>query len=146
MKRELCGAERHGFPLWLVMADLDHFKCINDTHGHEAGDTVLKRFGELLRLNTRVSNLCGRIGGEEFILAISPVDRGGAETAIERIRGQLEAENFVFEGSVITATASFGIAVFQGSNAQSFDKLLRDADEALYAAKRKGRNRLEFSS
>lgn len=60
-KRELCGAERHGFGLWLVMADLDHFKSINDTYGHEAGDLVLKRFAEILRRNTRSSNLCGRM-------------------------------------------------------------------------------------
>lgn len=146
MKRELCGAERHGFPLWLVMADLDHFKSINDTHGHQAGDVVLKRFAELLRANTRTSNLCGRIGGEEFVLALSHVDRAGVKTAIERIRGQFESEAFVFDGITLKATASFGVEEFQGSNALSFDTLLRGADAALYRAKHNGRNRVEFSS
>jgi two-component system, cell cycle response regulator len=146
MKRELSGAERHGFALWFVIADLDHFKRINDTHGHQSGDVVLKRFAELLRANTRTSNLCGRLGGEEFVLALSHVDRAGVETSIERIRRQFEAEKFGFDGKVVTATASFGIAGFQGGNAPGLDQLLRDADAALYIAKGKGRNRLEFSS
>jgi diguanylate cyclase (GGDEF)-like protein len=145
-KRELCGAERHGFGLWLVMADLDHFKSINDTHGHEAGDLVLKGFAEVLRRNTRASNLCGRMGGEEFVLVLSHIDRAGVETAIERIRRQFEAEEFTFGGRVLAATASFGIAGFQGSKAPSPDMLLRNADAALYRAKHKGRNRVEFSS
>jgi two-component system, cell cycle response regulator len=145
-KRALSGAQRHGFALWLVMADLDHFKRVNDTHGHEAGDVVLKRFAELLRANTRTSNMCGRIGGEEFVLSLSHVDRAGVEIAIERIRRQFEAEKFAFDGKVVTATASFGIAGFEGSNAPSLDQLLRSADAALYIAKGKGRNRLEFSS
>ena len=146
MKRELSGAERHGFALWLVMADLDHFKSVNDTHGHEAGDVVLTRFAELMRANTRTSNMCGRIGGEEFVLALSHVDKAGVEIAIERIRRQFEAEKFAFGGKVVTVTASFGIARFHGNNAPALDSLRRDADAALYVAKRKGRNRLEFSS
>jgi two-component system, cell cycle response regulator len=145
-KRELSGAERHGFALWLAMADLDHFKSINDTYGHEAGDLVLKSCAELLRRNTRASNLCGRIGGEEFVMTLSHVDRAGVETAMERIRRQFEAEKFAFEGRVLTATASFGVAGFQGSTAPGLDELLRDADAALYVAKGKGRNRVEFSS
>ena len=100
----------------------------------------------MLRRNTRVSNLCGRIGGEEFVTALSHVDRAGVETAIERIRRQFEAEEFTFGGSVLKATASFGIAAFQGSLDPSPDTLLRNADAALYRAKHKGRNRIEFSS
>jgi two-component system, cell cycle response regulator len=145
-KREISGAERHGFALWLAMADLDHFKRINDNHGHEAGDVVLKRFAKILQANTRTSNMCGRIGGEEFVVVLSHVDRAGVQIAIERIRRQFEAEKFTFDGKVVTGTASFGIAGFQRSNAPDFDKLLREADVALYAAKHKGRNRLEFSS
>lgn len=66
--RQLQGAARHGFPLWVAMADLDRFKSINDTYGHDAGDAVLKKFAEILKINTRSSNMCARIGGEEFIL------------------------------------------------------------------------------
>ncbi len=69
--RQLSGAVRHGFPLWVVMADLDSFKSVNDTYGHEAGDVVLKKFADLLRANTRSSNICGRIGGEEFVVVLT---------------------------------------------------------------------------
>ncbi len=144
-KRELSGAARHGFSFWLAMADLDHFKNINDCYGHEAGDQVLKGFARILKENTRSSNICGRIGGEEFVIALSHADRTGVETAVERIRSQLEAAEFLFDGIVVKATVSFGITGFRGTNAQSFDELLRNADEALYRAKRRGRNRLEFT-
>jgi diguanylate cyclase (GGDEF)-like protein len=143
--RQLKGAARHGFEFWVVVADLDHFKSINDNFGHDAGDIVLKKFAALLRTNTRTSNICGRIGGEEFILGLSHVGKPGIQIAVNRIRQQLEAEQFTFGGRLISVTASFGIAGFQGGNAPEIDVLLRNADTALYAAKRKGRNRLEFA-
>jgi diguanylate cyclase (GGDEF)-like protein len=145
-KRELSGAARYGFAFWLVMADLDHFKSINDKYGHEAGDIVIKRFAELLRANTRASNLCGRVGGEEFVLALAHVDRAGVQIAVERIRRGFEAEKLAFGGTSMRATASFGIAGFQGSGAPDLDQILRDADAALYTAKHRGRNRIEFAS
>jgi two-component system, cell cycle response regulator len=144
-KRELSGAARHGFSFWLAIADLDHFKTINDSYGHEAGDLVLQRFAAILKENTRSSNICGRIGGEEFVIALSHGDRAGVETAVDRIRRQLATEEFPFGGRVVKVTASFGIAGFHGNNAPDLDELLRSADEALYRAKREGRNRLEFS-
>jgi diguanylate cyclase (GGDEF)-like protein len=111
---------------------LDHFKKINDSCGHEAGDPGLKRFAGILKGNTRSSNMCGRIGGEEFVIALSHGDRIGVETAVDRIRRQFEAEEFLFDRIVVKATASFGIAGFRGSNAPVLDELLRKADEALY--------------
>lgn len=144
--RELAGAARHGFPLWVAIADLDHFKNINDCHGHEAGDIVLRRFAEVLRANTRASNMSARIGGEEFVTVLVHTDKAGVQTAIERIRQQFEAEHFTFAGKVTAASASFGIAEFRGSDAPSFDQLLRCADAALYRAKRMGRNRFVFAS
>ena len=143
--RELSGAGRHRFSFWLAMADLDHFKSINDTHGHEAGDIVLKRFAEILRVNTRASNMCARTGGEEFVFTLSHADRAGVEIAVERVRRQFEAEEFVFDGIVVKATASFGIVGSHGRSTADLGGLLRQADAALYTAKRKGRNRLEFS-
>lgn len=143
--RELSGAARHGFPLWMSIADLDNFKNVNDSYGHEAGDTVIKKFAELLKANTRASNMCGRIGGEEFVVAISHADRAGVQIAIERIRREFEAEMFTFDGNVFGVTASFGIAGLQGRDGMSLDELFRDADAALYRAKRKGRNRIEFA-
>jgi diguanylate cyclase (GGDEF)-like protein len=144
--RELAAAARHGFPLWVAMADLDHFKNINDSHGHESGDIVLRRFADVLRANTRASNMCARIGGEEFVTVLAHTDKAGVQTAIERIRQQFEAQHFSFVGRLTAATASFGIAGFRGSDEPSFDQLLRCADAALYRAKRMGRNRLVFAS
>jgi two-component system cell cycle response regulator len=141
--REMAGAVRHGFSFWLVMADLDHFKRINDTHGHEAGDAVLRNFADLLKANTRASNMCGRFGGEEFLIALSHTGKAGVQTAIERIRTKFETQEHLFAGSRIHATASFGIAGLQ-PRASTFDKLLREADAALYRAKHQGRNRVEF--
>jgi diguanylate cyclase (GGDEF)-like protein len=145
-RRELSGAGRHGFPFWVVLADLDRFKNINDRHGHEAGDTVLKKFAEILHSTTRSSNMCGRFGGEEFVIALAHVEKSGVRLAIERTRAQFEAERFRFDGMEMAATASFGIAGFQGTEPPRLDELLRDADAALYAAKRNGRNRIEFAS
>jgi len=145
--RELKGAARHGFTFWVVMADLDRFKNVNDTYGHDAGDLVLQKFADLLRANTRGSNISGRIGGEEFVLVISHIGKGDVLTAVERIRRQLEVERFSTGAGVISITASFGISGFQGSSrAPQFKDLLRSADTALYAAKHAGRNRIEFAS
>jgi diguanylate cyclase (GGDEF)-like protein len=143
--RELRGAARHGFPFWIVMADLDRFKSINDTHGHEAGDAVLKRLAEVLRANTRASNICGRFGGEEFVIAMAHGDRPDVATAVDRIRRSFEAEVFTFSGAVVRVTASFGVSGFQGARAPELSQLFREADAALYEAKRNGRNRIEFA-
>lgn len=143
--RELSGALRYGFSFWVVLVDLDHFKKINDEQGHEAGDLVLKRFAEILTRNTRSSNYCGRIGGEEFVIILSHSDRQGVSTAIERLRKQLESEEFELGETILKVTASFGIAGLHNGEKRDFSGLLRLADAALYAAKRGGRNRLEFA-
>jgi two-component system chemotaxis response regulator CheY len=143
--RELSAAARHGFPLWVVMADLDRFKSINDAHGHEAGDRVLKQFAAILKAHTRASNICGRIGGEEFVAVIGHSNRAGVQIAIDRVREEVERQTFAIRGANLQITASFGIAGFQGGKAPEFALLLRDADVALYAAKECGRNRIEFA-
>jgi diguanylate cyclase (GGDEF)-like protein len=144
-KRQLSGAARHGFPMWIAIADLDHFKEVNDKFGHEAGDLVLQRFAQLMRANTRASNFCGRLGGEEFVMVLSHSDMRGASTAMARLRQELEAETFEFAGSPLRVTASFGVAGFHSRKAPEFAELLRQADGALYAAKANGRNRIEFA-
>jgi len=143
--RQLSGAVRHGFSFWVVMADLDSFKSVNDTYGHEAGDLVLKRFADVLRANTRTSNICGRIGGEEFVLVITHVAKPSIQIAIDRIRCELEAQQFSSEDRIFGITASFGISGFQQGAVPNFGQVLREADVALYAAKRGGRNRIEFA-
>lgn len=144
-KRQLSGAARHGFPMWIAIADLDHFKEVNDKFGHEVGDLVLQRFAQLMRANTRASNFCGRLGGEEFVMVLSQSDMRGASTAMARLRQKLEAETFDFAGLPLRVTASFGVAGFHGRKAPEFAELLRQADGALYAAKANGRNRIEFA-
>lgn len=144
--REISGAARHSFPFWVVMADLDHFKQVNDTHGHEAGDIVLKRFAELLKANTRASNMCARLGGEEFFIGLTHVESAGVQIAVERIRTQFEAKSFEFNGTTLRVTASFGIAGLQASTPSTLEQLLRDADAALYRAKENGRNRVEWAA
>ncbi len=139
---QLEGASRHGFPLWVAMADVDRFKNVNDTYGHDAGDIVLKKFAEILKINTRRSNMCARFGGEEFVLVLTQVEKKGVEIAMERIRKQLESVVFTFEGRSLSVTASFGVSRFQGT-APDFDLLKKRADLALYSAKRNGRNRVE---
>lgn len=143
--RQLNGAVRYGFPLWIAIIDLDHFKKVNDTYGHQAGDLVLRQVAEIIKDNTRSSNLCGRLGGEEFVIVFSQVNFDGAGTALERLRAKLQCEKFEFEGTTLDVTASFGVAGFQGKEAPEFAELLRRADEALYRAKQKGRNRVQFA-
>lgn len=142
--RELSGAARYRFGFWLVMADLDKFKVINDNYGHAAGDEVLKRFSAVLRDNTRASNICARLGGEEFVIALSHLDRQGVSTAIERLRCSFAAESFGFAPS-LSVTASFGVAGLADGRPVELAVLLSQADAALYRAKRQGRNRFEFS-
>lgn len=143
--RQVHAAARHDFSIWIVMADLDHFKRVNDTYGHEAGDVVLKGFAEILQKNSRRSNMCGRMGGEEFVLVLTHVERENIVVAIERIRKQFQAREFRFDNQTFSATASFGIAGFRGMAPPDFGVLLARADAALYSAKHKGRNRIEFA-
>jgi two-component system, cell cycle response regulator len=144
--RELSAAARHGFTIWVVMADLDSFKKVNDTYGHDAGDEVLKRFAETLKVNTRLSNFCGRLGGEEFLIVITHTDEAGTKCIVERIRERFGTIDFRFGNSSTTVTASFGVAGFHGNKPPDLNTLMAQADVALYAAKHKGRNRTEFAS
>src|SRR6185295_4369336 len=89
---ELPAAARHGFAFWVVAIDLDHFKQVNDTHGHDAGDTVLKTFGEILRSNTRSSDISGRTGGEEFLHVLTRADSAHIPMVVERTRAKLAAQ------------------------------------------------------
>jgi two-component system cell cycle response regulator len=144
---QLSGAARHGFSFWVVQADLDHFKQVNDTFGHEAGDAVLKKFAKILKDHLRRSDLCGRLGGEEFLMVLTHTTRENALAAIERIRAELEMTPLIFRGCTVAVTASFGLAGFEGNQSPSgFTKLQRLADAALYSAKRKGRNRVEIAA
>ena len=136
--RQLSAAARHDFSIWAVMADLDLFKKVNDTYGHDAGDTVLKSFSEILRSNTRQSDMCARLGGEEFLVIITHSDKEGVKTVVERIRKQFENTKVIVGTATIAATASFGIAGFRGIKPPDLDAIVARADAAMYAAKHNG--------
>jgi two-component system, cell cycle response regulator len=138
--RQLRGAARHGFPLWVVLGDLDSFKKINDNYGHDAGDAVLRRFSEILKGNTRASDICGRMGGDEFLLVITHVASEYIQSTVNRMREEWAGCEFEFGGSAVSITASFGLAGFCGQEAPTFQTLVQRADKALYAAKRSGGN------
>ena len=145
--RELNSAARNGFSVWAIVADLDRFKHINDTFGHNAGDEVLRKFAKILKDHTRRSDLCGRLGGEEFLIVMTHATRQDAERVAERIRAEFESVPFDFSGCSMIATSSFGIAGFEANQAQpSFASMVSQADAALYQAKGAGRNRVEIAS
>ena len=143
---QLSAAARHRFSFWVVFADLDNFKKVNDSFGHHAGDTVLKQFANLLRQSSRRSDICARIGGEEFLFVLTHNTETSARAVIERIRAEFADTKFQFGGEPVSVTASFGVAEFRREAAQDFEELVRRADSALFEAKRLGRNRVEFSS
>jgi diguanylate cyclase (GGDEF)-like protein len=142
--RQLRGAARHGYSLWVVHADLDSFKSINDNHGHDAGDQVLREFGAILKEYTRASDISGRMGGDEFLLVLTHVDEKHIRLTVERLRGHLASKYFSFGGQSISVTASFGVCGFQGKEPLEFSRLVRQADKALYCAKRAGRNQIKI--
>jgi len=138
--KQLRGAARHGFSLWVVVADIDSFKTINDTFGHHAGDIVIKTFADCLKRCTRVSDICGRLGGDEFLLVMTHVESGDIEATVNRFREQFAALSFPFQGQSVSVTSSFGIAGCVGKDMPEFGGLVRKADQMLYEAKRAGRN------
>jgi diguanylate cyclase (GGDEF)-like protein len=138
---ELARAERFPGPLSVVIADLDDFKEVNDRHGHQAGDVILREFAGLLSAGVRDIDLAGRWGGEEFLLVLPGTDLDGATHVAERIRLAL-ADRVVLsvDGKPIRVTASFGVASYR--QAQTASGLFAAADGALYEAKRSGKNRV----
>jgi diguanylate cyclase (GGDEF)-like protein len=141
--KQLSGAVRHNFPFWVILADLDEFKSINDAFGHDAGDAVLKAFAEILRVNTRQCDISARIGGDEFLLVITHAQEWGVKLAIEHLREQVNAQRLRFAEHDLGITASFGIAGLQRGPNVDFGRLIVQADVALHSAKRLGRNRVE---
>ncbi|MGB7436439.1 MAG: diguanylate cyclase [Candidatus Acidiferrum sp.] len=143
--KQVRGAERHGFNLWVVLGDLDSFKSINDTFGHDAGDIVLKTFGDILTKNTRACDICGRLGGDEFVLVLTHVEDAFIQETVDRFRAQFAALSFPLQGQSVRVTASFGVAGTRDKQTHDFGALLRTADQMLYEAKRNGRNLVRVS-
>jgi two-component system chemotaxis response regulator CheY len=137
-------ALREKCPFALIMADIDHFKQVNDTHGHQAGDVVLQHFTRTLGRFSRPYDLLGRYGGEEFILFLPGAALTDAMPIGERLRKQVAAMTVATPGNsgVLQITASFGVAAFAAGTDEPLEGLIKRADDALYAAKRQGRNRV----
>ena len=138
LEREVARTLRYGRPFTLLMIDIDHFKLVNDTHGHEAGDQVINRLGRALQEGTRGIDLAARIGGEEFAVILTETDLNGGVEVAERLRLAIKAIEVQDLGVV---TASFGVAECP-SAADNARELLAKADSALYEAKRLGRDRV----
>lgn len=139
-EREIAASQRTGTRLSVLVVDVDHFKLVNDIHGHSMGDESLRRIASELREMLRHTDLLARYGGEEFVIVLSETDGESALLLAERLRARIEALALTSERGPLRLTASFGVAQYR-HNSESWDTLLARADLALYQAKQTGRNR-----
>ena len=146
VSRERMRQSRDGKSFGIVMADIDHFKYVNDTYGHPIGDVVLQETSKRMAASVRPYDFVGRYGGEEFLIVVPASDVAGLMGLAERIRKAVESKPVHTEVGEIAITASFGAAVSTESNPHEAQDLLRLADDALYRAKQHGRNRCELAS
>lgn len=137
---EQARAQRYGRPVAVLLVDLDHFKRVNDTHGHRMGDAVLRTAADVLTASRRTSDLAARFGGEELVLLLPETDLKGAVGLAERLRLALAGAQTRLDGADVRITASIGVASLRAG--ESLDSLLHRADQALYSAKRAGRDRV----
>ena len=145
LARELALARRENYPVSLVLIDIDHFKSLNDAHGHQAGDAVLQELARHLTENSRAGDLVCRWGGEEFVVVMPHTPLAGALQRTESWRASFGAHPFRFGGLLLNNTLSAGVAVWP-EHGGTEDELLRSADAALYRAKSGGRNRVEAAA
>jgi diguanylate cyclase (GGDEF)-like protein len=141
LDKELMRARRHARDLSFLMLDIDHFKKINDRHGHLAGDYVLKEVARLLSQRIRRDETLARYGGEEFAIVLPETTLEGARALAEGLRERVEQSRFAFQGEIIRVTISIGGAMVEESDRTSLD-LIQRADDKLYEAKRAGRDRV----
>jgi diguanylate cyclase (GGDEF)-like protein len=146
VSRERMRQSRDGKSFGIVMADIDHFKYVNDTYGHPIGDVVLQETSKRMAASVRPYDFVGRYGGEEFLIVVPTSDVAGLMGLAERIRKAVESKPVHTEAGEIAITASFGVAASTESDPHDAQDLLRLADDALYRAKQHGRNRCELAS
>jgi diguanylate cyclase (GGDEF)-like protein/PAS domain S-box-containing protein len=145
-RRELSRAERKSASLSVIAADVDHFKRLNDTHGHEAGDVALKQVADLMRAKVRDIDVVCRMGGEEFCILMPDTDAETAARRADLLRTSISAAPIAYGGQILgTCTMSFGIATFP-QHGDDWDRLMPVADRALYEAKHKGRNQVRIGT
>jgi diguanylate cyclase (GGDEF)-like protein len=143
--RLLQQSRRSEAPLALIMLDLDHFKQINDTYGHQIGDEVLRKVGEVIRLRTRESDISARIGGEEFALLLPEATTDEALDMADRLKGLMSESAVQTRDTLLTATASFGVAGL-GPGDTDLDSLIARADAAMYRSKKDGRDQVRLGT
>jgi two-component system, cell cycle response regulator len=146
LERELIRGSREHRPVGVVLADLDHFKSVNDTYGHFAGDAVLREFTRRMQGSMRQYDAIGRYGGEEFLIVLPGCDEETTAAQGERMRGALACEPMSINDDHRVITCSFGATSWHSGIEPDSEALIRVADDALYAAKRQGRNRILFQS
>ena len=146
LHNEADRASREGYPLSLLIADFDHFKKVNDTHGHLAGDAVLREGARRMKSAVRRYDALGRYGGEEFLVVLSGCDSAAAHAQANRLREAIAAEPFLVGGAFLRVTCSVGVSSRVHPAISQVDALIREADLALYAAKNQGRDRVEECS
>jgi two-component system cell cycle response regulator len=142
LEREFARSKRYGHPFSLVLFDIDHFKRINDTQGHLAGDDVLRRVAALLKTKVRTNDIIARVGGEEFAVLLPEAGRMGGVALAEKLRRMIEAEHIEHKDAMIPVTVSLGVAEFVAT-LESAEALYKCADDKLYEAKRSGRNQVK---
>lgn len=142
LRKEVSAALRHKHALSLALLDLDHFKRINDSHGHAAGDLVLRHFARAVGTLIRSEDTFGRIGGEEFALILRQCPEGEAVKVMDRIRAQVEQLDLMHGDTRVVVTASIGVASLDPDTVTSDVNLMEQADQAMYRAKHGGRNRV----
>jgi diguanylate cyclase (GGDEF)-like protein len=141
-EREIARARRAGQPLSMIMMDIDHFRAVNEQHGHRVGDEVLQRFADLVRSALRKEDLLVRFGGEEFLVLLPEVPGPGAVVVAGRIRRAIASEPVQVAGLTLPLTVSLGVAARMDEGPESLEQLLDRADSALALAKERGRNRV----
>jgi len=142
-ENELSRARRENKPVSLVMMDIDHFKNVNDEHGHNIGDQALRRVAYIILEKIRSYDTAGRWGGEEFLFVLPSTDQDEAKQIAERVRQGIESANIPLQGGKhLDLQASFGVSTSMPEDLITFDLLVHQADEALYDAKGEGRNRV----
>ena len=144
MTDELERANRYGHPLSLLILDIDNFKFINDTYGHNAGDAALVKISQALRTTTRQSDFPSRFGGEEFVLILPDTDHENARRAAEKILGEIRAFVFSTSAAEFSLTVSIGISSTTVHDYATANQMIEDADRALYTAKHNGKDRAEL--
>jgi len=143
---EFCRARRYGKPLAIVMIDVDHFKHVNDDHGHGTGDRILQLVAKILAAEVRRHDVIARYGGEEFAFLLAETNQEQARIMAERCRERIEAAQLLVKGTVVRVTASAGIAAYPHEGVTRIEQLIDLADGALYRAKGSGRNRVSIAA